>query len=227
MYKKLLTIFSFLLFVIFFSSVASAQTTTDTTKAAELKMQRQQLQTQKQAVTSQIKREVKQEARIELREQIKERVQTKREEVKEIVAAKREEFKVRLEAIKDEKKKAIVSRIDTKLTNINIKHTDRFTQVLNNLQIILDKIVAEDIDKTKAQAAIGSAKLAVENQAAKTYTITISTETALKSDVGTVTSQLRLDLSSTHKLVVDAKQAVQALRADNALIKEETVSTSN
>ena len=192
------------LFLLVLVSSVNAQTTTGTDSASRLKQQRQELLAQKKAAIS----------------QIKETVAAKREEARKAVSAKREEFKARLQTIKDQKKKALVERIDTKLSNVNIKHTDRFAQVLSNLQAILDKMSA-DVDKTEAQAAIDTAKAAVEAQAAKTYTITISTETALKSDVGAVTSQLRLDLSATHKLVIDAKQAVQTLRKDNAIMKKE------
>lgn len=224
MRKKLLFLLLPLLLLIAASTV-DAQTTTGTDSASSrLKQQMRDLQAQKKTAVSQIKQEAK-ETKMELKQQIKDRVQTKREEVKEIVAIRKEEFKAKLQAIKDEKKKALVNRIDTKLTNVNTKHTDRFTQVLSNLQIVLDKIT-EDVDKTAAQAAIGAAKLAVENQAAKTYTITISTETALRSDVGVVTSQLRQDLVATHKAVVDAKQAVQALRRD-AQMKKEATSSAN
>lgn len=215
MHKKLLTIFSFLLLVLFFASIVNAQTTTGTDSAAsKLKDQMRMIKDQKK------------ETRVELRQQMKDTIQMKREETKAMVKTKRDEFKARIETIKDQKKKALVERIDTKLTNVNTKHTDRFTHVLSNLQIVLDKI-SEDVSKTQAQAAIDAAKLAVENQASKTYTITISAETALKSDVGTVTSQLRQDLSATHKAVVDAKQAVQSLRKDSAIMKKETTNLAN
>jgi Mg2+ and Co2+ transporter CorA len=120
----------------------------------------------------------------------------------------------------------LVDRIDTKLTTVNTKHTDRFAHVLSNLQAILDKI-SEDVDKTQAQAAIDAAKLAIENQAAKTYTITISSEAALRSNVGATTSGLRRDLMATHKLVIDAKQAVQKLRENSAMMKKEATSSAN
>lgn len=197
------------LFILVFVSSVNAQTGTDS--ASKLKMQRQELQAQKKAAIS----------------QIKEAVAAKREAAKEAIATKREEFKAKVAEIRDQKKKALVERIDTKLSNANTKHTDRFAKVLDNLQAILDKM-SEDVDKTAAQAAIDTAKAAVEAQAAKTYTITISTESALKSDVGAVTSQLRLDLSATHKAVVDAKQAVQALRKDNnAIMKKEASDSAN
>lgn len=196
------------LFIFVFVSSVNAKTSTDSA-ASKLKMQREDLQTQKKAAIS----------------QIKETVAAKREAAKEAIKTKREEFKTKLNTIRDGKKKVLVERIDAKLANANAKHTDRFAQVLSNLQAILDKI-STDVDKTNAQAAIDAANTAVEAQAAKTYTITISTETALRSDVGAVTSQLRLDLSATHKLVIDAKQAVQALRKDNNAIMKKEASDS-
>lgn len=225
MHKKLLTTFSFLLFALFFASIVNAQTATGTTSAERLKMQLQEIQAQKKAAVSDIKMDAK-ETTVELREKMKAAIAAKRAAVKEAVATRREEFKAKLQTIRDEKKKAIVERIDAKLATVNAKHTDRFTQVLSNLQIVLDKI-AEDIDKTEAQAAIDAAKLAVENQAAKTYIITISTDSALRSDVGTVTSQLRQDLTGTHKAVIAAKKAVQTLRGDSVMIKKETTNLTN
>ena len=213
------------LFLLVLVSSVNAQTTTGTDSASRLKQQMQELKSQKKAAVSNIKEEAK-ENRMELKEKIKDSIAAKREETKEIVKAKRDEFKLKLQTLKDEKKRALVDRIDTKLANANIKHTDRFTQVLSNLQIILDKM-ADEVDKTAAQAAIDTAKKALENQAAKTYTITISTETALRSDVGAVTSGLRLDLSATHKLVIDAKQAVQALREKSGMMKKEAAGSAN
>lgn len=203
MQKKSIVFSSFVFLLIAFFSVANAQTNTGTDSASRLKQQR-----------------------AEIKQQIKDTVQKKREETKAMIKTRRDEFKAKLQTIRDQKKKALVERIDTKLTNVNAKHTDRFTQVLSNLQILLDKM-SEDIDKTEAQASIDSAKAAVETQAAKIYTITISAETALRPDVGAVTSQLRQDLVATHKLVVDAKQAVQALRKDSAIIKKGATDSAN
>lgn len=203
MIRKLLVIFFSLLLLIFVSIVNAQTSTTNNSQTATDAASRLKEQM----------RLVKDQKRVELKQQIKDTVAAKREAVKNTVAVRKEEFKAKLAIIKDKRKKALVERIDAKLTNTNIKHTDRFTQVLSNLQIILDKI-SEDADKTVAQSAIDAAKAAVETQAAKTYTITISAENSLKPDVGAVTSQLRQDLMITHKLVVDAKQAVQALRAN-------------
>jgi hypothetical protein len=218
MTRKLLFLLFPLLFLTFVS-IVNAQTASNA--ADRLREQMQFLKDQKQGTVV----KAKTSARVDLRQQIKDQVQTKREEVKEIVAARKEEFKAKLQIIRDEKKKALVERIDAKLANVNLKHTDRFTQVLSNLQTLLDKI-SPDVNILEAQAAIDAAQMAVENQAAKTYIITISTETALRSDAGAVTSQLRQDLVATHKLVVAAKQAVQKLNTDRELIKKEATNSA-
>lgn len=220
MQKKLIVFSLFVLLFTLFSSNASSQTATNA--ASRLKEQRQRLKDQQQTSISQIKKG----ARAELRQQIKEAVQAKKEAVRDAVATKKGEFKAKLQAIKDEKKKALIERIDTKLSNVNEKHTNRFTQVLSNLQTLLDKI-SQDADVTDAQGAVDTAQAAVADQAAKTYIITISTEIALRSDVGTVVSQLRQDLMATHKLVVDAKQKVSTLRENNAIIKKDATSSAN
>lgn len=215
MTRKLLVILFPLILLIFVSSAyaqtsttGSAQTTNNAT--SKLRDQIQLIQDQKKTAVA---------------------------DAKAMIQAKRDEFKVKLQTIKDQKKKALVERIDAKLNAMNIKHTDRYTKVLSNLQTILDKISKSATETailaniSTAQNAINSAKLAVENQAAKPYVITISTETALRSDVGIVMSQFRQDLVATHKAVIDAKQAVQGLisvlKGTNAIIREQATSSAN
>lgn len=173
------------------------------------------------------------EQRLDTRQQIKDTVQAKREELKEIVKTRRDEFLQKLESIKDEKKKLLVERIDVKLAEINTKHTDRFIEVLSKLQEFLDNfsqgIIEEKVLEAieTAQAAIDKAKAAVEDQAAKTYTIQITSETVLRSKAGTTASQLRKDLMAAHKAVVDAKQAVQSLRANKVMMEKEATRSAN
>lgn len=164
-----------------------------------------------------IKNRVKTEAKLELAEAIKQ----KRLELKEIIASKQAEFKEKLKIIRDEKKKLIVTNINTKLAELNTKHTDRYIKVLENLQKILDAIT-NDADKVNAQQAIETAKTAVEAQATKIYSVTITTEETLRINVGQTISQLNKDLSTTYKTVITAKQAVQALRPEPAMKKEAT-----
>lgn len=214
MTRKLLFLL-FPLLLLFFVSAANAQTATTGSaqtavdSATKLKQQMQLLQEQKKAAVTQA-----------------------RDEAKAMVQAKREEFKTRLQTIKDQRKKTLVERIDAKIVEVNKNQTTRFTEVLSRLQTFLDKInklitgTTVSADVTAAQTAIDEAKTAVEAQAAKSYTMTITDDTTLKLNAGTTVSQFRQDLVATYKLVIDAKQAVQKLNTDKALIKKEASSSA-
>lgn len=213
---KKLSALLFLFLVFGFAASASAQTNTSTPTAKE---QINNLKEQRKETLTNLKDEKKTELK-----QLRETVKIKREEAQVAIKTKREEFKAKLETIKDEKKKMAVERIDTKLAAVNTKHTDRFTEILEKLQMILDKVTNQDT--TAAQKTIDDASKAVEEQAAKTYNTAITTEARLRTNVGAVTSKLRKDLMTTHKLVVAAKQAVQALRKDKMMNKEATDSAN-
>lgn len=177
-------------------------------------------------------RKEKKETKVK-RNQIKESLLMKREKAKKLTNSKREKFKAKLQTIKDQKKQALVKEIDAKLENINTKHTDRFAEVLDKLQKVLDEVSAKATEKKviahvkTTQLAIDSARIAVDNQGAKIYIITISTEKVLRPNTGAAISQLRLDLMATHKLVVDAKQAVQKLRENSAIIEKQATNSAN
>lgn len=157
----------------------------------------------------------------------------KRDELKIIIQTKRDEFKTRIQTIKDQKKKALVERIDVKIARINEKQSSKFSETLTILQGFLDKIKQSTAntkvlaDITAAQIALDAAKTTVETQAGKAYTMEITGDTALRLNAGTVVSQLRQDLSAAHKLVIDAKQAIQKLNTDRKVIKKEATSSAN
>jgi len=207
MTRKFLPFLLPLLLVVFFVSNANAQTATDS--ASRLKQQLQLIQEQKKAAMTQA-----------------------RDDAKAMIQTKRDEFKAKLQVIKDQRRKTLVERIDAKLARVNKNQTERFTDVLSRLQGFLDKIgksatsqtVLSDI--TSAQAAIDAAKTAVEAQAAKTYIIQITDDATLRLNVGTIISQFRQDLTATHKLVIDAKQAVQKLNADKSMMRKEATSSA-
>lgn len=167
-----------------------------------------------------------------LQEQKKDAITQVRTEAKTLIDTKKEEFRTRLQTIKDQKKKTLVERIDSKIAELNQKQTTKFTETLTRLQSFLDKMsssatiatVATDVQA--AQAAITAAKTANEAQAAKTYTMTISDDATLKLNAGTTVSQFRLDLVAVHKLLIDAKQAVQKLNTDKGLIKKEATNSA-
>src|SRR3989344_3615978 len=199
--KKLLYIF--VLALTFSIVTSSANAITTATSASDLKTER------KNAIA-----------------QVKER--TKAE-----IEALKVQFRERLNTIKDTRKKAVVQKINDDIAVKNKKHTDKFNEVLARLQAFLNKISLEAKDsKTlsdikSAQAKIDAAKSAVASQATKEYTIEITDETTLRNDVGATISQFRVDLKQVHKVVVDAKQAVQNLRTDKTLMKKEASSSAN
>lgn len=133
-------------------------------------------------------------------------------------AEKREAFKQRLAQIKDARKKSIVERVDQRMVEMNKRRTDQMLAFLNRLDKILEKIESR---KEKAETAINEAKTKIETaqatvkaQAEKSYTIEITSETGLKNSAGKTISSLQQDLRNTHKVVIEAKQAVQG--ANNA-----------
>ncbi|MDO8661180.1 MAG: hypothetical protein Q7K43_04780, partial [Candidatus Woesearchaeota archaeon] len=150
-----------------------------------------------------------------------------RERTKAEMQALRVQFKERVQTIKDTRKQGVTQKLDADIARANLKHTTKFNEVLARLQRMLDKIAPDAKDpKTlsdikSAQAKIDLAKVAVANQAAKEYTIEITDETTLRKNVGTTISQFRQDLMQVHKLVIDARQAVQVLRTDKVMIKKE------
>ena len=212
MTRKLLALFlPFILAIVFVPLVNAQNSTTASAQtldaASKLKQQMVLLQEQKNAAIT----KAKEEARV-------------------IMQAKRDEFKVKLQTIKDQKRKALIEKIDAKLTQVNANQTAKFSEVLVRLQGFLDKI-KQSVTDTKilanivaAQTAIDTAKAAVDAQAAKIYTIEIVDDTTLKLNAGTTVSQLRVDLMNIYKLVVDAKQAVQKLNIDRLEIKPATSS---
>ncbi len=145
------------------------------------------------------------------------------------------EFRRKLAIIKDAKKKAIVERISTNCQSINMKRTDKMTEMLAKLSTILTNVsgrtasaAAEGKDTTAvesavttAQSAIADAQVSVAAQAGKTCTITLTTEANLKTDVGNTISSLEADLKFVYAKVIEARKAVgDAIRALSGVIGE-------
>lgn len=153
----------------------------------------------------------------------------------------REAYKQKLATIKDERRKALVEKIDSRIASTNTNLTNKMTEALTRLNKIMEKLAkraqilkteGKDITlyeaaASKAQAAITSAITAVSTQAAKTYTITLTTDSLLKTNVGSTVSLFRTDISATHKLVIDAKQAVMKTATELAKLKEGNKNASN
>ena len=213
--KIIYALFIPLFLVVFVSAVNAISITTESAQTAitdpsiKLKEQMQLLQKQKNAGAIKAKDEAMTTAR-----------------------TKKEEFKTRIQTIKDQRKKILIEKIDTKLAKINQNQVTKFTEALVRFQGFLDKIKQSTTDTNVladaaiAQTAIDTAKTALDIQTSKVYTIEIVDDATLKINAGTTVSQLRKDLTAVHKLIVEAKQAVQKLNTDRTLIKKEATSSA-
>lgn len=130
------------------------------------------------------------------------------------------ELKAKLSQFKDKKKAEVTQKVSNNLNKINKNRTDHFLKFLDKVAGVLNKLetrvngaVGKDTASAKAaiadaRASLASAKAAVQAQAAKDYTITVSSETKVRSDVTLVRDRLHQDLQAIRKQVVDAKQSV-------------------
>lgn len=167
-------------------------------------------------------KEMREDAR-ERWEELKTNREAKREEVKENIQAKREETKAKIQNLRDQRKQKTVERIQMKLGDVNNRRTDHFLEILKRFSTILDKIesrtekakaVGKNVTSVEtalasARAAITTAETAVSAQKAKTYQITVNSDTTAKNDVGVTTKQLQQDLQTVHDTVKAAGDAVQ------------------
>lgn len=212
MIRKVLIGLVVTILVLVFVSGTNAQTTTGSAAVDSATKLRQQMQL--------------------LQDQKREAIGEMRDESKASISARKAEFQARLLTIRDLKKRLLVEQIDAKIKRINEKMTTRFMDALIRIQTFLDKfnqfagtnIVPEAVS---AQLAIDAAKTAVDAQVAKTYTIEIGDDPTLKINVGKTVSQFRLDLTAVHKMVIDAKQAVQKLNTLKSGIRKEATSSAN
>lgn len=190
------------------------------------------------------------------REEVKASMEAKREEMKTNMEAKRAEMKAGIEErktalkeqltkVKDERKKQTVLDINTRLEELNTRKLDHFSKSLDKLGEASEKITSR-ADKaegrglnvatvrvaiTDALKAIEVSRLAIQAQAGKTYTITVTTENNLRADVSKVRKALHDDLSSVRETVKTAREAVRKAATTLAQIPrvdedENTPSTS-
>ena len=154
---------------------------------------------------------------------------------------KREEFRTRLSTIRDAKKKTIVERIDQRIAQINANRTGIMTRHLTKIEEILDRIEARalEVEKTgkeisavktaiaTARTAIATAKTTVTTQAAKTYTIDITTEDKLDSAASAARTAFAKDLQAAHQTVVTARKSVRdVLKALANVVGEKLTNTT-
>lgn len=199
--KKVLPAFLFTLCLVFASVVLAEDATPSTTRK--------------------VKETVKERAKDNL-ETRKDKIETRIDNKKERIASKEAALKDRLARFKDTKKAAVVDRVNTNLNQINTRRTADMVKFLENTTRILDRLaswVAEQSSTgkdtsaanaaiTEARAKIASASGAVTAQSQKDYTVTISSESAAKTDIMAQRNSLHTDLLALRKQIIDSKQSV-------------------
>ena len=206
---------------------AVAQTGSATTSPRDLRDQRRtevREMREAQKVDFEARREELKKQIEEQRNAVKENFQAVREATRVKVEEKREEFKTRVQAIKDERKKERALRVDDQLSKLNERWTTHFINVLDQLSNVLGKVQLRmekaeangaDVLRVKtaieaAKTAIGTARQAVEAQAKKSYSVTFTSEDALKQAMRNARQLLHRDLTALRDGAMrNARQAVQ------------------
>lgn len=164
---------------------------------------------------------------------VKDAMMELKEAAKEKMMAAKEDYKAKIASIKDAKKKALVEKIDSNISEINERRTSRFTEQLTKLSGVVDRIATraetlktEGKDTAKlmtaivnAKSAISAAQTKINEQKVKTYSANITTDQLLKSVIGSLVTQFRTDLKSVFTAVKAAKDAV-----GTAMLEEKALS---
>jgi len=157
------------------------------------------------------------------KKQFKQEVEEKRQKLQEEISQKRATLKEKLTVIKDERKKKVVEKIDQQINELNKRVVNQLSAVLDKLSDMLERVAGRaDTAESKgydvsmalsaiegANQAIGSARMAVQAQAGKTYTIQITTEENIKRNVGDARQTLNADLKVVRAVVKYAHDAVR------------------
>lgn len=135
------------------------------------------------------------------------------------IGANQEKLKKTLESkISDPKRIEIALRISGNFNNLNRKVTDKYLEVLNKLETILNEISdradlleknGKNISDIKTAIAnerelIEISRLAVKTQALKIYSVNVGSDASLKNDFGAVRQTLQTDLEKVRETVKTA-----------------------
>lgn len=218
--KKLLILLSSFVFLISPAYAFAEETATTTTTTASTETNEPSITpTEAATKTRLLKKPV-----ASLREETKEA----KTEMRDKISGTREDFRAKVSAIKDDKKKQIINNLDLRIGTINTNRTNELNKILERLTMVLGKISTKEAslksegknttklaaDIASAQTAIDAAKQAVTDQAAKVYTMNITTDTALKSAASTTIQQFMTDMKAVRAKVLAAQQAVVKAHKD-------------
>lgn len=188
------------------------------------------------------------------REEFKNQMELNKETLKAKIEEARATLKTNLLKIKDERKQGIVENIADRITELNATLTERLSSRVDQIEGVLagiksrtDKAEKAGLDVTavkesitKVEDAISKARASILSQSEKSYTINITTETALKTDVTKTRDSFKADIKATEdmvkkaheQIVLTAKALAQIPKVDEAEVEveastESTTSTSS
>ncbi len=152
----------------------------------------------------------------------KEKIENRVAAVKEKVASREAALQAKLQAFKDKRKAEVTEKVSTNLNRVNqrqteqmLNHLDKMSSILNRLESRVNNPTADIKDVNAAKDAISksremiaSASTAATTQAAKDYTIQVTSESKVKTDAKSQRDQLHKDLKAVRQLVIEAKQSV-------------------
>lgn len=180
-------------------------------------------------------------------EQEKEAARQSLDSARKAAKSKMDELKAKFQQevskVKDESKKQIATHLDEQMNQLNVKWTDHFNNVLDQLSAVLAKIKlrtdkaeanGSDVSAVRtaiqnAQNAIDNARTAVQTQAQKSYTATFQSEQQLGSAFKTTRDALHKDLTNLRdNIIKNAREAVKsALQALKGVPKVDEESKGN
>lgn len=218
MNQFLISLIFYLVLALSVSAQTPATSTTSTLLQQNILRSREQLKKEFEEKRAEIKNTMEQR-----RTEFQKNIEAKRVELKTRIEAKRQELKTRLLKIEDERKREVVEKIDTQLDELNKRLLDHYSDVFGKIENILDNIDTRttkaetngrDVSAVRtaiaaAESAISASRTAIQAQAGKIYKITISTENALKADVGKTRQTLHNDLVKVRETVKAAREAVR------------------
>lgn len=157
--------------------------------------------------------------------QMNAKIKQMRAEAQEKIKQKQENLQKKVAEIKDAKKKEAAGKILEQFSRINRVQTDHFSQVLNRLDAVLQKIKSrtekakangKDVSAVesaiqKAEQSIAAAREAVAVQAAKTYTIdpSVLVGATVSEGKNSIVSKLRDKFKELRKQMFDDLAALR------------------
>lgn len=159
----------------------------------------------------------------EKRDNFKIEIEKVREGAKSKISEMKTNLKTDLKKIKNENKKISAEKIVNIIQGLNTKITNNYSDKLNktedvliNIESHITKAESSGLDvssvKTeleKAKVSIAQAKIAISNQSSKVYTVNITDEANLRSEMKNLRETFSKDIKNLYKIVKDSHTAVK------------------